>query len=94
MFDPEETDEEGTISNWNYRLFEGEDGYLTIGEVYYNRNGEPMAFASQSVCPTGSSVEEMIQELKAMLQATDKPIFDRKTVERDWADRAEGTELL
>jgi hypothetical protein len=68
------SEEENQITSWDYRLFRGEDGYITIGEVYYN--GEtPVAWSEDGVCPGGETVEEMVSELKKMLDAVQKPVF-------------------
>lgn len=83
------SDEENEIHNWDYRLFEGEDGFLTIGEVYYTRNGKPMAFTENSVCPGGHSVEEVMHDLRAMLDAASKPVFDRKSIQSEWASNGD-----
>jgi len=68
-------DEENEISNWDYRLLVGEDGLLTVGEVYYNSENKPVAWRMEAAPPLGENVEEIIQDLKKMLDATNKPIF-------------------
>jgi len=68
-------DEENEISNWDYRLLVGEDGLLTVGEVYYNSENKPVAWLMEVPAPLGENVEDIIQDLKKMLDATNKPIF-------------------
>jgi hypothetical protein len=68
------SEEENEITSWDYRLFQGEDGYITIGEVYYN--GEtPVAWTESGISPGGETVEEIISELRKMLDAASRPIF-------------------
>lgn len=67
--------EESEISSWNYRLIRGEDGLMTIGEVYYNSKEEPIAWMVEAAIPESDHVEEIISELKLMLDAAQKPVF-------------------
>ena len=67
--------DEEEISYWNYRLIRGEDGLLTVGEVYYNSKNESVGWILEAAVPESDSVEEIISELKKMLDATQKPVF-------------------
>jgi len=71
------SDNEVPISHWDYRILRGEDGYHTIGEVYYDSKGDPVGWTDpdESVSPFGETVEELISSLKSMLSATNKPVF-------------------
>ena len=71
---PDIPDEED-IARWDYRLIRGEDGLLTIGEVYYNSKEEPIGWMLEAAVPESTNVEEIISELKKMLDATQKPLF-------------------
>ena len=71
----EEMLDEEDISYWNYRLIRGEDGLLTVGEVYYNSKEEPVGWILEAAIPESDSVEEIINGLKKMLDAAQKPIF-------------------
>lgn len=68
--------DEEEISSWNYRLMRGEDGLLTIGEVYYNSDAEPVGWMLEAPTPEAETVEEIIMSLKLMLDAAQKPVFD------------------
>lgn len=68
--------DEEEITNWNYRLIRGEDGMLTVGEVYYNSDGEPVGWILEAATPESESVEEIIMSLKLMLDAAQKPVFE------------------
>lgn len=74
------------IYNWNYRLFEGEDGLITIGEVFYDRAENPTAWTETPIAPCSESVEGLIMELKQMIKATQKPIFHPKRKNTDEHD--------
>ena len=63
---PDIHDEE-EISHWDYRLIRGEDGLLTVGEVYYNSDGNPVGWILEAALPESVNVEEIISELKKML---------------------------
>jgi hypothetical protein len=69
------TDEKNGISSWDYRLIRGENGLLTIGEVYYNSDGIPVGWILEAAVPESENVEEIISELKMMLDAAQKPVF-------------------
>jgi len=45
------TDEKNGISSWDYRLIRGEDGLLTVGEVYYNSDGKPVGWILEAAIP-------------------------------------------
>lgn len=68
-------DDEMNIASWNYRLLVGEDGLLTVGEVYYDSENKPVAWRPEAASPLGENVEEIISTLKLMLDATQKPVF-------------------
>lgn len=63
------------IDHWNYRMFLGEDGFVTVGIVYYDKDSNPIAWNEAELTPGGDSVEELIGCLKAMMDSTAKPIF-------------------
>ena len=67
--------EEVDIASFDFRLFEGSDGYLSFGEVYYNSEGNPIAWTESGVSPGGETIEEVIDSLRLMLAATSKPVF-------------------
>jgi hypothetical protein len=69
------SDESEDISNWDYRLIRGEDGLLTVGEVYYNSDGKPVGWILEAAIPESDNVEEIAKELKHMLDAIQKPVF-------------------
>lgn len=75
--DPEVEDETvvNDIDHWNYRMFTGEDGFVTVGIVYYDKDSNPIAWNEAELTPGGESVEELIGCLKLMMEATNKPIF-------------------
>jgi hypothetical protein len=68
--------DEEEISTWDYRLIRGEDGMLTVGEVYYNSDNEPVGWILEAATPESESVEEIIMSLKLMLDAAQKPVFE------------------
>ena len=61
--------------HWNYRLFQGKDGMITIGQVYYNANEDPMAWIEDTGMPSNETVEGLIMDIKEMLKASQRPIF-------------------
>lgn len=76
--DPEEeetTANDLEIDHWNYRMFVGEDGFVTVGIVYYDKDSNAIAWNEAELTPGGESVEELIGCLKAMMDSTAKPIF-------------------
>lgn len=71
------SENEVPISHWDYRILRGEDGFHTIGEVYYDSSGNAIGWTDpdNSISPFGETVEELISCLKLMLDATNKPVF-------------------
>jgi hypothetical protein len=63
------------IDHWNYRIFNCEDGFFTIGIVYYDKDGNTIAWNETELSPGGDSVEELINCMKLMMEATQKPVF-------------------
>ena len=66
---------------WNYRIIkrasENEpEYYYALNEVFYEKNGKPMAFSDADVI-VGSSPEEIIEVLEIMLTDAkkDRPIL-------------------
>jgi len=66
---------EEEIDHWDFRIFRGEDGLHTIGEVYYSKNGDVLGWTEDGISPSGESVEELSQCLKYMMDALKKPVF-------------------
>jgi len=63
------------ITSWDFRIFKGDDGLFTIGEVYYSEEGKPKGWISDGLAPSGESVEELSRCLKNMMDALKKPVF-------------------
>jgi len=80
------------MSNWNYRIMRskfterGNDiDYYGIYEVYYNNNGQIVAWSAKSMCPEQESAEELIEMLEMMLRADEENTleYDMES-EGDW----------
>ena len=48
------------IDHWNYRIFNGEDGFFTIGIVYYDKDENVIAWNDAELSPGGDTIEELI----------------------------------
>lgn len=75
MFDEKNPIPDANISHWDFRLFRGSDGYFSIGEVYYDHDGNPVAWTEAGISPGGEDVEEVILCLNKMLDSIKKPVF-------------------
>lgn len=64
------------MTTWNYRVAKNEDGELFIVEVYYDDNDVPQ-FWSGSQKPYGEDIGSLRTDLEYMLEALDKPIFEK-----------------
>ena len=60
---------------WNYRV-RNVNGNYGIYEVYYDKNGKPNAWSQDPMEPYGESLEELKDDLKRMMTAFEKPLFD------------------
>ena len=67
------------MSHWNHRLIRrggpGEDPWYRIHEVYYDDSGKISGWTIDPVEPFGETVEEIRQELEAMLRACGEPVL-------------------
>ena len=63
---------------WNYRIIRTESGDTTdpdlfqIHEVYYDETGQPVGYTDRGIAASGSTPEEVIQELERMLECARK----------------------
>ncbi len=71
------------IHTWNYRVMKreltGEFGYTdieyTIHEVHYT-DGKAVGYSTDPMYPMGDTPEELREDLKRMLMALERPLFD------------------
>lgn len=64
------------MTTWNYRVAKNEAGELFIVEVYYDGEGN-VEFWSGAMKPFGEDVGDLRADLEHMLEALDKPIFEK-----------------
>jgi hypothetical protein len=72
-----------SIHTWNYRVMRREltsdlgftDVKYSIHEVHY-KDGKAVAYSSEPMNPMGDTLEELREDLKRMLMALERPIFD------------------
>jgi hypothetical protein len=68
---------------WNYRIIKKpfeypEGGYYILAEVFYQKDGSPMAYSDETQA-TGASKEEVIEVLEMMLKDAKRlPVIDEK----------------
>lgn len=70
------------IHTWNYRVikkelsgeFESTVQYA-IHEVHY-KDGKAVAYTSDPISPLGETPEELREDLKRMMMALERPLFD------------------
>ena len=76
---------------WNYRIIKRtveippdyiEDHYA-IYEVYYNSEGNIIAWTENPMYPYGLSADELYKDLQSMSEAYNKPILDYKQLEEE-----------
>ena len=66
------------IDHWDYRLVNkevAEEETVGIHEVYYNKDGYPVACTENPVRVVGGNIAEALREVNLMLRACDKPIM-------------------
>jgi hypothetical protein len=72
-----------SIHTWNYRVMKkeltGDFGYTdveyAIYEVHY-KDGKVTAYSSEPISPMGETPEELREDLKRMMMALERPLFD------------------
>ena len=60
---------------WEYRVFEEEDGDFTIREVFYNDSGDPIGCTAEPVEPYGATLEALAQCLQDLQKALTLPVL-------------------
>lgn len=82
------------IDGWNYRVFQQTGGSagndeetFRIGEAYYDTDGTVVAWAVPAE-PAGSTLDDLRADLTHMLDATQHPVLDLDSLERDLPDQA------
>lgn len=75
---------------WNYRITfrpsDSEQGY-GIREVFYNDEGEPVSYTTNSIEPFGLSKDELISDLAYMIQAISQEVVDLDELDRIFAEK-------
>ena len=75
---------------WNYRITfrpsDPEQGY-GIREVFYNDEGEPVSYTTNSIEPYGESKEELISDLAYMIQAISQDVVDLDQLDEIFASK-------
>ncbi len=67
---------------WDYRLVNN-NGHLGIHEAYYEgTNNRPHSITENGVSPSGESLHELIEDLKYMQAALQKPILEYAAFEK------------
>lgn len=63
---------------WNYRLVRrvSDIPFLSIMEVYYDKDGSIRGWVDKEVTPYGESIEEIKDDLDLISQAFDRPIIE------------------
>ena len=69
----------GIKMTWNYRVV-NKNGNFGIYEVYYDENGKANAWSQDPMDPYGESLEELKADLKRMMMALERPLFE---IEKD-----------
>jgi hypothetical protein len=65
-----------TMTTWNYRVAKNTHGEIVIVEVYYDEDGN-VEFWSAEQFPLGEDVDDLRKDLQHMLEALDKPLFEK-----------------
>lgn len=75
---------------WNYRVFRKIDvdgtEFFEIHEVYYNDEHRVEGWTEDPMRPMGLSIEDLREDLLAMLGALDEDALDEKGLERFLGD--------
>jgi len=78
--------------SWEYRVirsYNEEEAWYEIHEVYYNdRTGKVKSMSVNAMDPCGENLGELVECIKDMLKATEKPILE-ETFDKggDWTLR-------
>lgn len=65
------------MSTWNYRVAKNTHGELVIVEVYYDHEGNVEFWTEYPQPPLGEDIDDLRRDLQHMLEALDKPLFDK-----------------
>jgi hypothetical protein len=66
------------MGHWNYRIVKHKDGWFSLHEVYYNKNGEAWGMTNDpcSFSSTDESNEVISAMSMALADAIKNPIFE------------------
>ena len=68
-------DFELNVKYWQYRVT-STDGVFQIREVYFDDDGTPQLMSEHPDYPQGDTVEELKEDIQAMLKALELPVLD------------------
>ena len=66
--------EGNNMTHWNHRVFKDKDGY-SIRETFY-KDGKPHLWSAEPEAPFGETLDELKEDLKRMLGATEQPVIE------------------
>lgn len=72
---------------WNYRAFQNNDGEVGIVEVYYDKDGKPIARTESFMKPYGETLDELKKDFEWMSKAFDKSVL----TDSDFPEEKDGT---
>lgn len=72
---------------WDYRVFEEENGDYIIREIFYDEQGQIVSCTRNGVEPVGTSLEELTEQIDAFRQALSQPILTLEDVPQDYEER-------
>ena len=64
--------------SWNHRVLAHKDGdevWISIHEVYYDKNGTPESYTANGVSVGGNSIKDLSWTLDKMKECLNKPIL-------------------
>ena len=74
------------MNYWNYKLFEEQTGGFSIREVFYDDNDEITSISEDPAMPVGTTEQELMKHLKAMLDCMKEPAMREGPFAPDDAD--------
>lgn len=70
--------------SWNYRIIKNKTGegenyqeWFQIHEVYYTKGGSIKYWSVDPITPCGSTLPELIDDIRMMIQGACEPILER-----------------
>lgn len=66
---------------WTYRVFRDNKGHYSVREIFYEQDGKILGYGKEPAAPIGSSLEDLLQQMKWFKEAFNLPVLSTEEVD-------------